>query len=533
MLISISNKYCLYKYFNNYKNKISIKIIIEKLKEYSKNNRKTSKKENKIRTENLNCYYIDEQFLSSIPINNDFIRNKFTLNPNLANNCFIINNLNYNNNTNNIDIKLSCETYDTNKIELPKKNIKSNRPYIGLYKKNNTQNIKNNLLNQNKNINIISQSQPYIEQMDKNINDKNISNCNEMNTEPIKNGININNINKSFILSKYSSQLNWDLITKKNQLIMVINIIERHRKLKTKKLFSEIFKIWKSNINQNRTQMKLNENVLSNKYQQKFSMKNNINIDINIKKSNIYEKKISSKINNIKNKNININSDENNNSINKENATKNILSLQSKYNNKYYTYSTPDLPDAKIDSKISSIYKKKAISGPSNFTKKYNNKNMTLLEDDNLIYNEENRISLGYMSPENYYGFKKLDRIEEMEISFGSSNKKKNNTVSITKIQKRKYDNIKYVKPFIADDIKEIIYPIKLKKNNIIIEDIAENNELVVDNKNIFQSLKSYFNIENEGKFNTIKQDLKDLYISKNESNKKTGIKKYKSQKNI
>ena len=539
-LISISNKYCLYKYFNNYKNKISIKIIIEKLKEHSKINRKVNKNDKKIKSENLNCYYLDEQFLSNIPINNDFIQNKFTLNPNLTNNCFIINNLNYNNNTNNIDIKLSCETYnendninankiETKRIELPKKNKKPNKPYIGLYKKNNSQNIKNNLINQNNNINIISQSQLYIEQTNKNNNEKNIINYNEMNTEPVKNGININNINKSFVLSKYSNQLNWDLITKKNQLIMVINIIERHRKLTSKKLFSEIFKIWKININQD----KINENILSNKYMRKFARKNNINIDTNINKSNIYEKKISSKINNAKNKNIYINSGENNNSISKDNTTKNISSLQTRYNNKYYTYSTPDFPDNKKDSKISSIYKKKAISGPVNFTKRYNNKNPTLLEDNNLIYSEENRMSLGYMSPENYYGFKKLNKIEEMEISFGSSNKKKNNTVSLNKIQKIKYDNIKYIKPFIVDDTKEIKYPIKLKKNNIIIEDIDENNELFADNKNLFLSLQSYFNIKKENKFNTIKQDLKDLYISGNEINKKIGIKKYKSQNNI
>ena len=398
-----------------------------------------------------------------------------------------------------------------------------------MYKKNNSQNIKNNLINKNNNINIISQSQLYIEQINKNNNEKNIINYNEMNTEPVKNGININNINKSFVLSKYSNQLNWDLITKKNQLIMVINIIERHRKLTSKKLFSEIFKIWKSNINQD----KINENILSNKYMHKFARKNNINIDTNINKSNIYEKKISSKINNAKNKNIYINSGENNNSINKDNTTKNISSLQTRYNNKYYTYSTPDFPDNKKDSKISSIYKKKAISGPVNFTKRYNNKNPTLLEDNSLIYSEENRISLGYMSQENYYGFKKLNKIEEMEISFGSSNKKKNNTVSLNKIQKIKYDNIKYIKPFIIDDTKEIKYPIKLKKNNIIIEDIDENNELFADNKNLFLSLQSYFNIKKENKFNTIKQDLKDLYISGNEINKKIGIKKYKSQNNI
>ena len=77
-----------------------------------------------------------------------------------------------------------------------------------------------------------------------------------------------------------------------------------------------------------------------------------------------------------------------------------------------------------------------------------------------------------------------------MEISFGSSNKKKNNTISIDKIHKRKYGTIKYIKPFIVDDIKEI----KLENDNMIIEDIEENNEIDRDNKNIFQNLRGYFN---------------------------------------
>ena len=83
-----------------------------------------------------------------------------------------------------------------------------------------------------------------------------------------------------------------------------------------------------------------------------------------------------------------------------------------------------------------------------------------------------------------------------------------------------------------VDDIKEINYPINLKNDNMIIEDIEENNEIDRDNKNIFQNLRGYFNIIKETKFNTIKQDLKD-FISEFEFNKKIGIKKYKSQKNI
>ena len=133
------------------------------------------------------------------------------------------------------------------------------------------------------------------------------------------------------------------------------------------------------------------------------------------------------------------------------------------------------------------------------------------------------------MSPENYYGFKKLDKIEEMEISFSSS-KKKNYTISNDKIQRRKYDKIKYIKPFIIDDIKEKKFPNKLKNNNMIIEAAEENNENDIGNKNLLLNLKSYFNEKNEEKFNTFKQGLRE-YDS--DLNVKMGIKKYKSQRNI
>ena len=539
----IGNKYALYKYFNKYKYKISIKLIIEKLKEFSRNKRKTKKEENKTKSEANNYYYLDDQFISSIPINNDFIQNKFNLNSRLANNCFIINNLNYNNNTNNIDIKLSCESknknekkIETKRIELPKKNTKQNKPYIGLYKKHNSQNINDNYMNQNRNLNInmISQSQLYIRDMDKNLDEKNNTNFKESNTEPLINEI---NTNKSFVLSKHSNLLNWDFITKKNQLIMVINIIERHRKLKSSKLFNEIFKIWKSNINLNKSYNKIkDENVFLNPYKPKLLKKNKNEINIDLNKSNVYERKVSLNISIAKkNKNININE---NNNIAKEYKNKNIntsriSSLNSKLfhgGNKYYTYSLPDFSDTKKENnKISSIYKKKAILGPSNFPKKHYIVNSVLFDDDNFIYNKQNIMNIGYMSPENYYGFKKLDKIEEMEISFSSS-KKKNYTISNDKIQRRKYDKIKYIKPFIIDDIKEKKFPNKLKNNNMIIEAAEENNENDIGNKNLLLNLKSYFNEKNEEKFNTFKQGLRE-YDS--DLNVKMGIKKYKSQRNI
>ena len=388
--------------------------------------------------------------------------------------------------------------------------------------------------NRNLNINMISQSQLYIRDMDKNLDEKNNTNFKESNTEPLINEI---NTNKSFVLSKHSNLLNWDFITKKNQLIMVINIIERHRKLKSSKLFNEIFKIWKSNINLNKSYNKIkDENVFLNPYKPKLLKKNKNEINIDLNKSNVYERKVSLNISIAKkNKNININE---NNNIAKEYKNKNIntsriSSLNSKLfhgGNKYYTYSLPDFSDTKKENnKISSIYKKKAILGPSNFPKKHYIANSVLFDDDNFIYNKQNIMNIGYMSPENYYGFKKLDKIEEMEISFSSS-KKKNYTISNDKIQRRKYDKIKYIKPFIIDDIKEKKFPNKLKNNNMIIEAAEENNENDIGNKNLLLNLKSYFNEKNEEKFNTFKQGLRE-YDS--DLNVKMGIKKYKSQRNI
>ena len=130
------------------------------------------------------------------------------------------------------------------------------------------------------------------------------------------------------------------------------------------------------------------------------------------------------------------------------------------------------------------------------------------------------------MSPENY-GFKRLDKIEEMEISFGHSYENKTNPVD--KIKNIKYSNIKYIKPFITTEIKEKnnIEFFKEKKgtNNIIIEEIEENNELDYDNINLIINLKSYFNEGNEyNDYNTINQfKLNDIYE----------IKKYKSMNDI
>ena len=279
------NKYCLCKYFNILKYKIQKKLIIEKIIQYQKDKIKKNNEEKNIRQEYPNYYYINDQYITNLPISNDFINDKFNLNPNQTNHCFIINNLNYNNNTNNIDIKLSYDdinnkTDNINNINIskikskiisfPKKKNKQNKPYIGLYKRNNNilQNIDNNFTDNAKQI--------FIK---KNCNSSNLNNIKK---EKNNNSISINsfcneiNLNKSVALSKYQNQLNWDLMTKKNQLIMVINILERHRKIKTSKIYNYYFKIWKNKINNNCNYSKILKNE-------------------DIYKSNIYEKKINLK----------------------------------------------------------------------------------------------------------------------------------------------------------------------------------------------------------------------------------------------
>ena len=516
------NKYCLYKYFNILKCYIQNKLIIEKIIQYQKDKIKRNNEEKNTKNDYPNYYYINDQYITNLPISNDFLKNKFNLNPNQANHCFIINNLNYNNNTNNIDIKLSYDdinnkTDNINNINItkiqskvisfPKKKNKQNKPYIGLYKRNNNilQNIDNNFTDNIKQI--------FVK---KNCN-SNSSNINNIKKEKNNNSISINsfyneiNLNKSVALSKYQNQLNWDLMTKKNQLIMVINILERHRKIKVSKIYNHYFKIWKDKINNYK-----NSKILKNE---------------DIYKSNIYEKKISFKKNIIKDEEINKTEINNINTDNSKQSIKSLVinSLESKLSseqNTFYTYSFPDLSEIKIENikKDKSIYKKKSISGPSNFIKKspINSNNY----DDYIIDNNEKKYLYGSMSPENY-GFKKLDKIEEMEISFGNSYENKTNPVDKTK--NIKYSNIKYIKPFITTEKKENddkkYFKEKKGTNNIIIEEIEENNELDCDNINLIINLKSYFNEGNEyNEYNTINQfKLNDVYE----------IKKYKSMNDI
>lgn len=470
-LLSLGKKLYLYKNFNIYKNKINSKMILEKLKEYEKNKLKINIPEKNINKEIPKYYFLNNKFITNIPIDNNFIKNELNFNNDQSNNCFIINNLNYNNNTNNIDIRLN---YDNNiqniqsKInEFINQNTKQNKFSIGLYKKNNKQlfqNISNEFINK-QNINTIPHSQIF----------------------PGQKQNNNNNLNKSLILSKHTNKLNWDLITKNNQLIMIINIIERHRKLKNSKLLNKYFEIWKNtnSINDNGSFLKNNKPI---QYKKKYNgYKNNINKNLTLQSLK-------------------------------------ITSLNSEFNkdsNQLFTSSLPDLSDIKSEKVVkNSVYKKKSIIDSFNSSKK--NKN---------IYDDINH---GYMSPENnYYTFTKFGKIEEMEISFGHLNQNRNYTNPIESNKKRKYGNIKYIKPFISDDKKEIKVITNDNDiiNNIIIEDINENNEYEGDNGNIINNLKSYFKEKKfKDKYNTINQ------IDKNNNLLKLSVefmrKNYHSQNN-
>ena len=134
-------------------------------------------------------------------------------------------------------------------------------------------------------------------------------------------------------------------------------------------------------------------------------------------------------------------------------------------------------------------------------------------------------------SPENYFEYKKYDKIEEMEISFGDLNKNKNKTNPAEQKKNNKYNNEKFVKPFNVFETSQNNYNENNNGvKNIIIEDIEENNELVEDKENFILNLYSYFEgNEKEFYFNTF-NEFRNSNFSK-EINKKSEIKKSKSAK--
>ena len=313
---------------------------------------------------------------------------------------------------------------------------------------------------------------------------------------------------------------------------MIINIIERHRKTTQLKLFNKFFDIWKSKLNKNNNKIiisnnrfincneerninitELNENKNINK------RNNNTIINEDIYDRNTFEKKInipkmienkekidSLKINRIKkeNKNFNI-----------KNIKITLISSELDKNpTKYFSTSVPDLSDIKKENiNKNTIYKKKAITGSSNFIKKNDqtdSKSTNISNNEFNIYNKK----YGYMSPENHYGNKIIKKIEELEISFGNTSKNKNHKLQMDINKNPINDNI--------DENDEV--------NNIIEEDIEENNEFKGNNENLLLKLKFYFE-ENKEKYlnNTFNQIMMNYSIN-DELYEKYKMKKFKSE---
>ena len=517
-LLSLRGKCFLHKYFNKYKLKIYNKAILEKLKKYQKDKIKNNQIKIESNKETQSYNYLKEEFIKNFLNDNDFLQKKLNLNDKQTNNCFIINNLNYNNNTNNIDIKLGYDNTNRNInemiLELPKKYNKQRKKQISLYKKNYSPLFKNEnnefiVINQN-NINSITHSHLFPRSKPKGdnydlIGDNNYD-INNKNLLP-----NEVNLNKSLVISKYSNKLNWDLMTKKNQIIMVINIIERHRQLIKINILNKFFKAWKNEL------MIQNKYITSskNEIQNTKGINDNIFFDKEKMKYNNYEKIDFPKKNTNTEISIGFNKDQLDNNLYIKNMRFNSLySDFSKDEKKYYTNSLPDLSNIKME-KINkcSIYKKKAITGSYNFVKKNNpklEKNIIFTNNENDdIYNKNEGFKYGYMTQSNYYGLQRKNKIEEMEISFVNLKENKNNSNPILKRPEINYDSIKYIKPFITDDNKEI----KDKFNNInefndiILEDIEENNDCDINKENLIINLKSYFkDLKEQNNYNTINQ---------------------------
>ena len=526
-LKNILNKIVLLKYFKCYKDIVDKKIIVgnivENKKRYVRKKNKAIKKRNQIQLFYSDCDLGNNNFITEIPFNNynnNFINNNINLNNN-TNNCYIINNLNYNanDNTNKINIGLTYENDYNNNYEQRQNNINSlgimrqkiiNYPKniykqkklkqsLGLYNFNNNTLIRDDL-NSN---NIIDNCNLFNYNMNSKMNN---------NKTPF---IYKHNLSKSVIIPN-NLDINYlkpDITTQKNQLTMVINLMERHRKSDNYNLFLSLFKKWKNIIN--------------------YNIPSNLNINMR-NKNNSFK---------------NINNNFSGGTTDLDDLTKNTITTEgfrtesdSKSENKITIKSLCSLPNSL------GVYKKKTIGNASNKilnhtkgnninnTKKTNNacsinkmrlscnilshnynyesqENMTKkdslekkfdldrkpLSDKNLNYliqNNDNTNNNCSNSPAEYFGFKKNNKIEEMEICFFPLDENKN------EYQLDKKDNIKKHKYLNSFDNEINLIEKNNEYNNetgqkeIIIEAIEEYNEYEGDNENLFQIIKNEFTNE-------------------------------------
>ena len=582
------NNYLLLKYFRYYRSIVDKNIIIQNIIHYEKYLGLKNKDNKKSKESLLLCsdYDIGNKYQNTdFPINNN-INNIFNINNN-SNNCYIINNLNYNNYNNEINIGLNNKT-NSNNNPIPSKNNKNEFGVIrskiiefpkNLCKKHETISPisgydywNNNIAN----LNTIDNSNLFRNNTQRNIRKKN-SDIIDISKRSISNQV---ILCKSISLSN-KMYLKPDLITQKNQLLMVINIIENHKKFQKKNLFLIYFKKWKNQIN----------NIHNNNINSDNDIKQNIKI-MNIKmpkNQNIFN-------NNENDKNINSYGSIDNKKIAKnaidsedfrsESNSKNENKILTKYKliqnnqlnldqNKYYTSSTYNYQENKfsndnfINKSLKGVYKKKTIYGSTNksmsFFKKNNfnnisqnnylfqltnanpfdntynnnilnsintkesdiefNKNVCKTEtksDKNLdlfIQNnntEMNGINLRYTLPEKYFGFKKVNKIEEMEVSFFPLNKNKilirNNDIDSEDTEN---GNININNQNINNETNYELNDIDKKK--VIIEAIEEYNEY----ENIIQRLKKEFeNFEEKVFYKTCDNINKNYNIDINKEQK-------------
>ena len=552
------NKYLLLKYFKYYRSIIDKSIIIQNIMKYRKYLGQKNK-DNKISKETLllcsDCDLGNKYYDTDFPINNN-INNIFNINNN-SNNCYIINNLNYNNYNNEINIGLNNKDNSSNNsnqnkndkrtfgvirskiIEFPKTSYKK---YEAISPISDYDYLNNNIVN----FNSIDNSNLFRNNIQRNIKNKN-SDIIDISKGPINNQESIcKNINIS-----NNSYLNSDLIAQTNQLMMVINIIENHRKFQTKNLFLTNFKKWKNQINNVQNininsagDAKQNIKIKNIKMPKNQNILKNSEID---KTSNSYEsidnKEITKKTIDSEDFRIKSNSKNENKIFTKSNHIQNNKLEQ----NNYYTSSTYNFQENKstndifINKSLKGVYKKKTIGSSTNknmsFFKKNNfnnsfnqnnylfqltnanpidntynnhilnnfnikesdiedNKNVCTIEtmsdkNHDLFFQhnntEMNGINSRYTLPEEYFGFKKADKIEEMEVSFMPLNEKKilisgndkdeaaengNSNLNSTNINKERNDELN-----------------NIDKNKVIIEAIEEYNEY----ENNIQRLKKEF----------------------------------------
>ena len=536
----LGNKILLWKYFLFYKDIINKKIMIKKIVE---NQNKRKKKSKQIKRRNKKYLFFSDcelgnncNFITDIPINNynnNFINNNINLNNN-TNNCYIINNLNYNNNnTNKINIGLTYETeFNKNNLIQDSNSINS----IGIIRSKFIE-FPNNIYKQKKIKNSIYKLDSDIINDDIN-NNNTIDNCNlfnyNINSNIIKNNnkslfSHKNNLSKSVIISNNIDYVKPDIIAQKNQLLMVINIIEQHRKYQKKELFLPYFKKWKNILTASNPYTNLITNInINNKNQNSFnSLKNKNEILMNCDRiitdyeditNNIIESeefpiesvpksenKITTKSLKIVSKNIfnqKLNPKKSKGIYKKKtigNSSSKGLNFTFRKSSKIKDNLFNEIPNLFQSNenrfpinKISSSYNIKQ----SNIEDNENDNIMKTLSDKNLITNnfdakiepyKENN-DLGYNTPEKYFGFKKANKIEELEISFFPS------TDNQIKIKKNDEKN-KYVNSFnsISKHKKRGNEFDKINKKEIIIEAIEESNEYEIDKENIVKKIRNEF----------------------------------------